>query len=154
MNIFLPRASVSYPWIQFAMPIIYKSDEKNQYASKSLEFGRNAAIALELKVLLNSPQANWSQLLKILLMRNAHLSSIIFSHLIKHLPTNDCYKAALTQPFINQEKNFEKCNGFLCGKECNSVAEWICSDDGNFSSLNIQIPRIDKKKKNFLLTCF
>lgn len=130
LQIFRPRDGSSSPWIQFALPTILTSDEKNRWANKSSEFGQKAAIAFELKVLLNSPQANWSLLLKTLLMRNAHLSSIIFNHLVEHLPTSDCFKAALSQPFNQQEAKAEKCERFLCGKECNSVAEWICNDEG------------------------
>lgn len=135
--IFRQRDGSSSPWIQFTLPTIFASDEKNQWADKSSEFGQKAAIAFELKILLNSPQANWSLLLKILLMRNAQLSSIIFNHLVQHLPTSDRFKPALSQPFSQQETKAGKCDRFLCGKECNSVAEWICDDDG---MLRMQFP--------------
>lgn len=136
IKIFQQRDGSSSPWIQFALPTIFASDEKNQWANKSSEFGHKAAVAFELKILLNSPQANWSLLLKILLMRNAHLSAIIFNHLVQHLPTSDRFKPTLSQPFNRQETRADKCTRFLCGKECNSVAEWICDEDG------IQIPLI------------
>lgn len=130
INIFQQRNGSSSPWIQFALPTIFASDEKSQWAKKSSQFGQKAAIAFELKILLNSPQANWSLLLKILLMRNAHLSSIIFNHLVQNLPTNDTFKPALCQPFNQQEEKVEKCNRFLCNKECASIIEWICDGDG------------------------
>lgn len=130
IKIFQQRDGSASPWIRFALPTIFTSDEKNQWANMSSEFGQKAAIAFELKILLNSPQANWSLLLKTLLMRNAHLSTIIFDHLVQHLPTSDRFKPALSQPFNQQEATAEKCDRFLCGKECNSVAEWTCDDDG------------------------
>lgn len=130
IKIFQQRDGSASPWIRFTLPTIFTSDEKNQWANMSSEFGQKAAIAFELKILLNSPQANWSLLLKTLLMRNAHLSTIIFDHLVQHLPTSDRFKPAQSQPFNQQEATAEKCDRFLCGKECNSVAEWICDDDG------------------------
>lgn len=145
INIFQQRDGSSSPWIQFALPTIFASDEKNQWANKSSEFGQKAAIAFELKILLNSPQANWSLLLKILLMRNAHLSSIVCNHLVQHLPTSDRFKPALSQTFTQQETKAVKCDRFLCGRECNSVAEWICGDDGiqrNFVVLQVLYSRV------------
>lgn len=112
------------------MPTIFTNDDTNKNIQKLCEFTKNTAIAIELKILLNSPQPNWQLLVKILLMRDSYLSSIIFSHLIKNLPTNDCYKTALEQPFTKYESNAQKCQRFLCGKECNSVTEWTCTDDG------------------------
>lgn len=131
VNIFKTRDGLSSAWIQFAMPTIYSNNDTNKLAQKLSEFTKNTAIALELKILLNSPQPSWPLLLKILLMRNSYLSALIFSHLINNLPTSDCYKPALDQPFVKQEVNPEKCKRFLCSKECNSVAEWACVDEGS-----------------------
>lgn len=114
------------------MPKVFNWNDTNKHAKKSSEFSQNTAIALELKILLNSSQANWPLLLKILLMRNSALSSVIFQHLINFIPTSDCFKPALQQPFMNQKQNSKKCNGFICGKECNSVAEWIRGENGLF----------------------
>lgn len=130
VNMFKVRDGLSSPWIQFAMPTIYATNETNKNAQNLSEFTKTTAIALELKILLNSPQPNWPLLLKILLMRDSYLSSVIFSNLINHLPSSDCYKAALEQPFVKHEVNAEKCARFLCSRECNSVAEWACVDQG------------------------
>lgn len=118
------------------MPTIFDNSSLNKIAINLSEFTKNAAIALELKILLNSPQPDWALLLKLLLMRNAYLSSLIFSHLLNHLPTSDCYKTALDQPFAKNEMDAEKCKRFLCGKDCHTVAEWANLDDGKcFHSL-------------------
>lgn len=55
---------------------------------------------------------------------------MIFGHLIKYLPLSDCFKAALDQPFLNQNDNRSKCDGFLCGKECNSSSDNIQMEEG------------------------
>lgn len=117
------------------MPTIFENNSQNKYATSLSEFSKNAAIALELKILLNSPQPDWALLLKILLMRNAYLSSLIFSHLINHLPTSDCYKPALDQPFAKHDIDADKCKRFLCGRDCHTVAEWANIDEGTISGL-------------------
>lgn len=103
----------------------------NKNAIVLSEFTKNAAIALDLKILLNSPQPDWALLVKLLLMRNAYLSALIFGHINNNLPTSDCYKAALDQPFSKLDVNAEKCKRFLCGRDCHTVAEWANLDDGN-----------------------
>lgn len=112
------------------MPTIFENNSLNKNAASVAEFTNYAAIALELKILLNSPQPDWALLLKILLMRNAYLSTLMFSHLINDLPTSDCYKAALDQPFSKHDIDAEKCKRFLCGRDCHTVAEWANMDDG------------------------
>lgn len=124
------------------MPTIYANENFNQGANNLSEFTKNAAIALELKILLNSPQPDWALLLKILLMRNSYLSSLIFSHLVNNLPTSDCYKAALNQPFSKHDTDAEKCKRFLCSKDCHTVAEWANMDNGksgNYDEFDVKI---------------
>lgn len=139
LNLFKTQIGTSSPWIRFAMPTIYSNDDNNKNAQRLSELTKNTAVALELKILLNSPQADWPLLLKILLMRNSYLSGIIFAHLIEYLPSEDCYKTALSQPFAKDEASTEKCNRFLCGKECKSVAEWACADDDPVGQTNYQV---------------
>lgn len=129
-NLFKPRSGSSSPWIQFVMPTIFANHNDNKNANHLSEFTNNAAIALELKILLNSPQPDWALLLKILLMRNSYLCSLIFSHLINNLPTSDCFKPALELPFARHDVDAEKCKRFLCGRDCHTVAEWANLDDG------------------------
>lgn len=132
---FKARSGAASPWIRFSMPTIFSNEDSNRSAQKLFDFTKNAAVALELKILLNSPQAHWPLLLKIILMRKSYLTSIIFSHLIEHLPSADCFKTALSQPFAKDEISAEKCKRFLCGKECKSVAEWACTDEGKIYQL-------------------
>lgn len=140
LNMFKAQGeSSSSPWIRFAMPNIFLNNDTNIMAQRLSQFTKNAAIAFELKILLNSPQAHWPLLLKIIMMRDSFLSSIIFSHLIKYLPTNDSFKTALTQPFATHEITAEKCKRFLCAKECQSVAEWAGTNDDPVGQTNYQI---------------
>lgn len=133
-HLFKSRSGSSSPWIQFVMPTIFASENDNKNANNLFEFTKNAAIAFELKILLNSPQPDWALLLKILLMRNSYLCSLIFSHLINNLPSSDCFKPALDQPFARHEVDAEKCNRFLCGRDCHTVAEWANIDEGTIQS--------------------
>lgn len=130
VNIFNSGHGLPSPWIIFALPKLFPLTQNGQWATKCSDFGPTTAIALELKVLLNSPQANWSHLLKILLMRDSLVSSIIHHHLMKNIPTTDCFYPSLDQPFMNQKKFSSKCDGFLCGKECNKIADWISGEIG------------------------
>lgn len=116
------------------MPTIFANENGNKNANNLSEFTKNAAIALELKILLNSPQPDWALLLKILLMRNSYLTSLIFLHLLNNLPTSDCYRAALDQPFSKHDIDAEKCMRFLCSRDCHTVAEWANLDNGKSSS--------------------
>lgn len=132
INLFSSGIGLPSPWIVFSLPKYFLPNKSSHWETHYSEFNPCSAIALELKILLNSPQANWSLLLKILLMRNAKLSSIIFHHLIQHLPTADCFIPSLDQPFMNQKKYASKCEGFMCGKECNKISEWISEQNGKF----------------------
>lgn len=130
VSMFGSRLGLPSPWIIFALPKYFPVSQSGHWASRCSDFSTNTAIALELKILLNSPQANWSLLLKILLMRDATLSSIIMNHLIQNIPTSDCFISSLDQPFMKQTKHTSKCDGFLCGKECNKLSEWISGLSG------------------------
>lgn len=132
VEMFNSRLGLPSPWIVFALPKLFPSDQSGQWANSCSDFGANTAIALELKILLNSPQANWSLLLKILLMRDAVLTSKILQQLLGNIPTVDCFVSAMEQPFMARQKSVSKCDGFLCGKECNKLAEWIEAQQGNY----------------------
>lgn len=124
VGLFTPRKGYPSPWIIFALPKMFPPNLNGHLATKVSEFGTFAALTIELKVLLASPQANWPLLIKVLLMRDAHLSQIIFHHLMKYLPTCDEFVDSHMQPCMNQEGLRTKCDGFLCGKECKDIAEW------------------------------
>lgn len=129
IDIFQKRKEQAMPWVQFSMAKLFASDPCNRNAIDMSELGTNAAIALDLKVLLNSPQPNFPLLLKILLIRDSYLTSSIFKHLIQYLPTNDCFKPALSQPFQAQDET-EKCQKFLCSKECGGTKAWLENEEG------------------------
>lgn len=135
-GLFKSRTDSASPWIQFAMPMIFVHDNFNKNANNLFEFTKNAAIAVEIKILLNSPQPDWALLLKILLMRNSYLSSLIFSHLLNNLPTSDCFKPAFDQPFAKHDIDAEKCKRFLCSRDCHTVAEWANIDNGTFDYID------------------
>lgn len=123
MQMFAQRQGLISPWILFTLERVFRSTDGTSWITKSNDFSKQTAIALELKILLNSPQANWSLLLKLLLMRNSTLSSIIFGHLIKYLPSRDSFKAASDLTFLRQPKDRSKCEGFICGKECDNIED-------------------------------
>lgn len=131
VNLFASRIGLPSPWIVFALPKYFLPSQSGHWAMRCSEFSASTAIALELKILLNSPQANWALLLKIILMRDSTMASIILHHLIKNIPTPDCFIASLDQPFMNRKKATSKCEGFLCGKECNKISEWTSAQAGN-----------------------
>lgn len=130
VEMFNSRMGLPSPWIVFALPNLFPPGHSGQWANNCSDFSAKTAVALELKVLLNSPQANWSLLLKILLMRDAILSSKILHQLLGNIPTMDCFVSAMDQPFMARSKSVRKCDGFLCGKECNKLAEWINAQQG------------------------
>lgn len=138
VGMFTPRKGYPSPWIIFALPKMFPPNLNGHFATKVSEFGTFAALTIELKVLLASPQANWPLLIKVLLMRDAHLSQIIFHHLMKYLPTCDEFVDSHMQPCMNQEGLRTKCDGFLCGKECKDIAEWAAVQTDPFKQTNYQ----------------
>lgn len=71
-------------------------------------------------------------------MRDAHLSQIIFHHLMKYLPGCDEFVDSHMQPCMNQEGLRTKCDGFLCGKECKDIAEWAAVQKEPYKQTNYQ----------------
>lgn len=130
MKLLEPQPDGPYRWILFALVKQIKVKPDHYHETES---GLNnlTSIALELKVFLSAPQINWSLLLKLLLMRNATLTTIIMKHLMQHLPSMDCFIPTLEQPLMNRIKFSTKCMGFLCGKECNNILDWLLDHQGN-----------------------
>lgn len=138
VGMFTPRKGNPSPWLIFSWPQMFPSNQNGHLATKVSEFGTFAALTIELKVLLASPQANWPLLIKVLLMRDAHLSQIIFHHLMKYLPGCDEFVDSHMQPCMNQEGLRTKCDGFLCGKECKDIAEWAAVQKEPYKQTNYQ----------------
>lgn len=136
---FSSRQGLPSPWIIFALPKLFPSTQNGHWATRCSEFGVNTAIALELKVLLGAPQANWPLLQKVLLMRGATLSAIIFHHLMGNLPMPENFIPSLSQPLMDRENFFKKCEGFLCGNECNEIESWTNAMLDPVSQTNYQI---------------
>jgi protein KIAA0825 len=65
VGMFVPRKGYPSPWLIFAWPQMFPSNSNGHLASKVSEFGTFAALTIELKVLLASPQANWPLLIKV-----------------------------------------------------------------------------------------
>jgi protein KIAA0825 len=136
VGMFQQRKGYPSPWMIFSWPKMFNMN--GHLATKVSEFGTFAALTIELKVLLASPQANWPLLIKVLLMRDAHLSQIIFHHLMKFLPACDEFVDSHMQPCMNIEGLKTKCDGFLCGKECKDIAEWAAVQHDPVKQTNYQ----------------
>ncbi|XP_055373568.1 uncharacterized protein LOC129606945 [Condylostylus longicornis] len=119
MDLFSSRQGLPSGWIVFTLPRLFPVHQAaaGQWVSRSLDLPTSTCIALELKVLLAAPQPNWSHLLKVLLMRDATITTIVIHHLMKNLPTSDNFHSALEQGFFNQNLD-RKCEAFLCAGEC------------------------------------
>ncbi|XP_053688770.1 uncharacterized protein LOC128737999 [Sabethes cyaneus] len=136
---FNQRQGLITPWTIFVMPKLFPTNQNGHWATRCSELPTNTALSLDLKVLLAAPQANWWLLLKVLLMRDAHLSSMIFHHLIKNLPSCDNFITSSKQPSINRESMSKKCEGFLCGLECNDIVQWSLEQQDPIGQTNYQV---------------
>uniref|UniRef100_A0A1B0DML4 Uncharacterized protein n=1 Tax=Phlebotomus papatasi TaxID=29031 RepID=A0A1B0DML4_PHLPP len=139
MGMMTSRQGLPAPWIIFTLPKMFPTNQNGHWATRCSEFGPNTALSLELRVLMGAPQANWSLLLKVLLMRDANLSMIILHHLLSNQPSSDRFVAALAQPLLNRKKFAKKCEGFMCGMECTKVEEWTKEDVDPVGQTNYQV---------------
>ncbi|XP_035792952.1 uncharacterized protein LOC118467058 [Anopheles albimanus] len=136
---FNQRQGLIVPWTIFVMPRLFPVNQNAHWAARCSELPTSTAISLELKVLLSAPQANWWLLLKVLLMREAHLSSIIFHHLIRNLPSGDNFIPSSKQPSVSRDCLSKKCEGFLCGLECNDIVQWALEQNDPIGQSNYQV---------------
>lgn len=120
---FSSRLGLPSAWLIFALPQLRNKVNSCQWVTEFADISGSIAIGLELKVLLAFPEADWSFLLKVLLMRDAHLSGIILHHLLKHLPTVDKFPNVCTNSLLRSAECWEKCKGFLCRGECLNLAQ-------------------------------
>ncbi|EAA04005.4 AGAP007105-PA [Anopheles gambiae str. PEST] len=133
------RQGLIVPWTIFTMPRLFPPNLNAHWAARCSELPTSTALTLELKVLLAAPQANWWLLLKVLLMREAHLSSLIFHHLIRNLPSCDNFIPSARQPSVNRDCLSKKCEGFLCGLECNDIVQWALEQNDPIGQSNYQV---------------
>ncbi|XP_026470814.1 uncharacterized protein LOC113375081 [Ctenocephalides felis] len=117
IGLFKSRGSCASPWIVMTNPHLFSAESGNQFATRMLDLTPGAAIALELKVYLAQPQPTWPLLLKLLLMRDCAVSSIILHHLINYLPmSDDMDGGSVTSKKVVIKT--QACDGFLCTYDC------------------------------------
>lgn len=65
MEMFSSRHGLPSAWIIFALPRLFPKDQSCQWVTEFADLNTNSAIALELKVLMAFPEADWSFLVKV-----------------------------------------------------------------------------------------
>ncbi|XP_075163456.1 uncharacterized protein LOC142236091 [Haematobia irritans] len=139
MEMFSSRHGLPSAWIIFALPRFFPKDQSCQWVTEFADLNTNSAIALELKVLLAFPEADWPFLVKVLLMRDAHLAGIILRHLLQHLPSSENFKNVAKNSFVETANESKKCEGFLCRGECFKVSDLLTEDLDPVGQSNCQI---------------
>uniref|UniRef100_A0A1A9ZA38 Uncharacterized protein n=1 Tax=Glossina pallidipes TaxID=7398 RepID=A0A1A9ZA38_GLOPL len=139
MEMFSSRHGLPSAWIVFSLPRLFSKDQSRQWVTEFSDLNSHTAIYLELKVLLSSPEADWSFLVKVLLMRDAYLSGLILRHLLRYLPSPENFKNVAQTAFTENPDKPEKCKGFLCRGECFNVSEHTASDIDPVGQSNYQI---------------
>ncbi|XP_017126773.1 uncharacterized protein LOC108145722 isoform X1 [Drosophila elegans] len=139
MEMFSSRHGLPSAWIIFALPRYFPKEQSCQWVTEFSDLSTNTAISLDLRVLLAFPEADWSYLLKILLMRDAYLTGIIMRHLMQHLPSSENFKNVAKISFTSAEGAPQKCEAFLCRGECFNVTDSIAGDVDPVGQSNYQI---------------
>lgn len=125
MDLFTSRDNLPSAWSVFTLPKYFPNDQGCQWVSQCTDLSTNTAIALELRVLLASPEAEWSHVVKILMMRDSTIATIIMHHLMKYLPPRENFKNVIDHPFA-RARSYTKCKAFLCRSECfNAIDELV-----------------------------
>ncbi|XP_068149227.1 uncharacterized protein [Drosophila tropicalis] len=140
MEMFSSRHGLPSAWLIFALPRYFPKEQSCQWVTEFADLSTHTAISLDLRVLLAFPEADWSYLLNILLMRDAYLTGIIMRHLIQHLPSSENFKNVAKHSFISAVEGAPlKCEAFLCRGECFNVTESIVGDIDPVGQSNYQI---------------
>lgn len=134
MEMFSSRLGLPSAWLIFALPHLQSKVSASHWVTDFADLTVPVAIGLELKVLLSLPDADWSFLLKVLLMRNAHLTALILHHLIKRLPAADRFPDVSKQSFLCSDEARQKCRGFLCRSECLNLSQAVAFETGATSN--------------------
>ncbi|EEZ98750.1 uncharacterized protein LOC658339 [Tribolium castaneum] len=116
VDLFKSRNTGPASWITFSLPNIFKVQPKN--ITRMSDLPPDAAIALELTVLLAQPQPNWSLLLKVLGMKNCKLLKLILDLSLQNFT-------------IEIQKPVTKSNS--CGV-------FLCSSDGTCKNVDTTVP--------------
>ncbi|XP_035438982.2 uncharacterized protein LOC118268551 isoform X2 [Spodoptera frugiperda] len=107
----IPR-ECPFPWFTFVSPMLFdKLDDPSVRSTHDLS--NKTAFGLELIVLLAQPQPNWALIVKVLMMRDCHLSRMLLIRAIRAMcPDNLRWPAdGLWYSVHDRQK---KCSGFLC----------------------------------------
>ncbi|XP_052740770.1 uncharacterized protein LOC112050628 [Bicyclus anynana] len=101
-----------YPWITFINPNLFDgTDDKT--AKTTQELSTKTALCLELMVLLAQPQPSWSLVVKVLTMRNCHLSRMLLMNAVSKMSADNSRWPA-DGLWYNTDGCRQKCDGFLC----------------------------------------
>nr|CAD7265349.1 unnamed protein product [Timema shepardi] len=113
------------PWFVLTSPHLFSGPDNH--------LSDGAAVALELSVLAAQPQASWPLLLKVLMMRQCQVASLVMNHYMQQLANKESSTSTTTNSGILKPPCQEKgkappevlnetghCGGFLCsgGGDC------------------------------------
>ncbi|CAH2105831.1 unnamed protein product [Euphydryas editha] len=101
-----------YPWYTFVSPNLFDGIN-DKTAKKTQDLSMKTAVVLELMVLLAQPQPSWASVVKVLMMRNCHISSILLIHAIRNMSVDNSRWPA-DGLWYNMSGCKKKCEGFLC----------------------------------------
>ncbi|XP_045446705.1 uncharacterized protein LOC123654891 [Melitaea cinxia] len=117
-----------YPWYTFVSPNLFDGIN-DKIAKKTLDLSTKTALGLELMVLLAKPQPSWASVVKVLMMRNCHLSGILLIHAIRNMSVDNSRWPA-DGLWYNMDGRMKKCEGFLC------TADGFCKFKGDNDGMN------------------
>ncbi|CAH0703020.1 unnamed protein product [Spodoptera exigua] len=107
----IPR-ECPFPWFTFVSPMLFdKLDDPSVRSTHDLS--NKTAFGLELIVLLAQPQPNWALIVKVLMMRDCHLSRMLLIRAIRHMCTDNLRWPADGLWYSVHDRQ-KKCSGFLC----------------------------------------
>ncbi|XP_022825467.1 uncharacterized protein LOC111355673 [Spodoptera litura] len=107
----IPR-ECPFPWFTFVSPMLFdKLDDPSVRSTHDLS--NKTAFGLELIVLLAQPQPNWALIVKVLMMRDCHLSRMLLIRAVRHMST-DNLKWPADGLWYSVHDRQKKCSGFLC----------------------------------------
>ncbi|XP_075971843.1 uncharacterized protein LOC142973740 isoform X2 [Anticarsia gemmatalis] len=114
-----------YPWFTFVSPKLFEQfDDMTIKSTQDLSI--KTALGLELIVLLAQPQPSWALIVKVLMMRDCHLSRMLLIRAIRQMGS-DNYVWPADGLWYSVHDRQKKCSGFLC------TADGFCrfKGDGN-----------------------
>ncbi|XP_026737209.1 uncharacterized protein LOC113500564 isoform X2 [Trichoplusia ni] len=101
-----------YPWFTFVSPKLFdKLDDPSVRSTHDL--CNKTALGVDLIVLLAQPQPNWALIVKVLMMRDCHLSRLLLIRAIRCMSTDNSRWPADGLWYSVHDRH-KKCSGFLC----------------------------------------